>query len=285
MTANNESAIDAVHHARDELYDRAKLRWFAGIGTGLVIALLSIWAATSEVETTVVALGALTLLLSFCAFWLRESASRFFDASDKLRRGALYADSLGLPIREEDLLEIREDVSDAGLTSDFTEYYASSENIGPTRLNDNLKESSYFTWKLSAQIGAVLKGVSFLLLLLVAVLLYLASNQPDAIALRWLPAVAEVIALVLALFVAGDFASVSNKYADLSRSCERVFRRTARLARRDNFGERDVLLTSEDYSIALVQGPPIPSFLYRIRKDSLNQAYHKATSRVASKTS
>ena len=284
MTTKNKN-VNRLHTARDELFRRAKRRWFFSVILGAVIPILSIWSSLSKDNSTVITLGVVTLIFSIAAFFFRESAQKYSSSADKLRRSALYADSLGLPVREESLLEIDEDITSSGVSTDQNLYYASTTNIGPGRLNENLKESAYFTWKLGNLLSGILRGSSLLVLAVAIVLLYVVATYSETMATSWFPTFARVIALLLALVVAGDFASIGGRYSDLAVAAERVYRRAARMGRSGDFVERDVLLSSEDYSVALIQAAPIPEFVFRLRQDHLNIAYAEATNSDADKSS
>ena len=275
MTTVSEN-VDRLHNARDKMFKRTKRRWSTSVFLGALIPMLAIWSTVSKDDSTVITLGIVTLVFSIAAFFLRESAQKYSNAADKLRRSVMYADSLGLAIREESLLEIDEDIANSCLSGDPSLYYASTANIGPGRLNENLKESAYFTWKLGNLMGAIVKGISMLVLVAAIVLLYVAATYSESTETTWLPTLARVIALLLALIVAGDFASLGNRYSGLGIAAERVYRRTARMSRSNSFSERDVLLSSEEYSVAVVQAPPIPEFVFGWRRNRLNAAYARA---------
>jgi hypothetical protein len=118
----------------------------------------------------------------------------------------------------------------------------------------------------------VLFGFSLLIL---AFSLSLANFAKDA-SLNSIIATLKGIAVFLGFLVSGEVAILAKKYLDLMRAAERAYSACAVLRESATIDLEAVRAVTDDYGIACLQCPPIPSRLFLSYQDAINKAYGSA---------
>lgn len=259
---------------RNHLYRRVQYWWLISLAISvgvLALALLGLWFATRRL----IGLGGLFALLAPAAIaWAREAASLNFLRADKCRRVMLYGDGLGHPVSAEDLAQIRawalgSRIKDAGFVKP---YYSSTKPIGPQRLADIVAESAFFTEFLSGKMAGAL-WVSFVLVLVGAALALYAADFTSERAEHVVLLLAKSAAVLVSFLLAGDVLLLAKKYGDLRREAHHAFLRCAQLREEPGLSVDIVRTVVEDYGMALLQAPPILTFVYSLYRDELNRIY------------
>lgn len=269
---------------RNHLYDRAERLWWVtfciALGTQVNV-LIAVWEPN---KTFLTVAAILSLLASIAIVWLREHALTIMTKADKCRRLILYSDGLGRDISSSELAQIRAWTLGKELTSaPFVKpYYSSEKPVGPNRLADIMAESAFFTTNLAERMVIFLWVVLFVSALMIIGMLWAIGVLLADGAATGLPVVSAMMksaAVFMAFLISSDFAVLLKKYADLRVLTKEVFEQCARLRDDESLTESGILLIAEDYSIVLLQSPPIPLCLYKKYRDELNTAYRSSRAR------
>lgn len=271
--ARYETLDDLRHH----LYTQAQMLWEASLVLSVATVALAIVGIASRDALWVALTGVAALLIPVLVSWIREIATTQQLRGDKCRRLILVADGLGLQISPAELAEIRAWAvgSDLGVAPFTPPYFSSKQPAGPQRLADIAMESAFFTEHLARKLQFWL-WISFAVLigcaLLVLHLADLAANQSSA----GLAFAAKSIAVFIAFLISGDFALLAKKYGDLRSAAHDVYQRCAKLREDERATNDEVRNVVDDYGVAHVQCPPIPSWLYERHRDKLNAIYRES---------
>lgn len=266
---------------RNHLYNRAEKLWwitlYIALGTQAIV-LAAVWGPNKT-------FSAIAAILSFLApiaiVWLREHALTITTKADKCRRLILYSDGLGRHISSGDLAQVRAWALGWELTSaPFVKpYYASEKPVGPSRLADIMTESAFFTMNFAERMVFWLRIVLLVSAIMVMGMLWAISLILEEGGITGPPVVSAMFksaAFVLAFLMSSDFVLLHQKYGELRVLAKEVFDQCARLRDDKTMTESGILLISEDYSLALIQSPPIPLCLYVKYRDAMNIAYRSA---------
>jgi lysylphosphatidylglycerol synthetase-like protein (DUF2156 family) len=260
---------------RNYLYDKAEKLWWMSlciaIGT-LFLSLIAVWA-----DLTII--GFMAIASPIVITWLREIAADTTNKADKCRRIILYADGLGQEIPKHELANIYAwgmggTIEKAPFVSP---YYSSILNAGPNRLADIIAESSFFTYQLVDRLNFRFKFIFYLSIIMVVGILYTSdilvnnSNQENLLSIF-----SKSVAIVIAFLISGDFFLLMKKYSDFRTAAKETFDKCVKMRDTADLKEKDILQTVEDYNIAIIQSPPIPSRFYLKYKDELNKIYRES---------
>jgi len=204
------------------------------------------------------------------ALTLRMRGDAAHQLAERGRRHALIADALArsdAPDRASLLLCFGSYAKQhAGEYSDSA-YWHSDESPGPQRLRDHVQESAF--WSADLYWRAGLAALGFLLVPIVAatvgvfVILGLDEGQVAVTAAR--------IFTVLALLLIGlDLLTRALAWLSAARATKEVVSAFDRPTTDQLTGALSVYA---DYSVATATAPPIPEWVYKSRKDSLETAW------------
>lgn len=280
MNTEGVAELEDLALLRDWFYRRAEVRWqlslLLAVGT-LAVTTVGLWI---DAPLLVGCAGLIALLLPIGVAWLREAAADAQLRGDKCRRLVLEAQGLGRSVPTAEISEVR--AWSVGQALRPTEeqgapYFLVGDALrpGPQRLSDMVAESSFFTEFLADKLQGWLK-LSFAVCLLVAIaalfLLDLASAMDRAAILL----VAKSVAVFIAFLISGDFLLLAKKFADLRSAAHRAHQKFDRFRQQADTPVEEVLAAVQDYGVAVVQAPPIPSWLYSLYRDELNRVYSKS---------
>lgn len=265
------------------LYKKADKLWWITFLIAISVPLLSLLAIRLDKSTFLVITASVSAITPIAIIWIRHYAAVTYAKADKCRRLVLYADGLGRKITSGELASIRSLVLGKQLKkADFIPpYYLSTKLVGPNRLADVITESAFFTFQLSGKIVFFL-WIVFLLSLLIAFFLFLSSNllvpNDEFFRDNLLSTISKSAAIIVACFISGDFALLIKKYADLKSISKDVFNQSAKLRNDNSLSTSQIFFVVEDYNVALIQSPPIPTTVYSKFKDALNEIYRSSHS-------
>lgn len=223
-----------------------------------------------------VVLAIITLSIQVAVFVLRILADQHYGNGEQIRRLVMMEDGLGVAPTSLDIASIQERIS-GRLNKEAphtTPYYASQREKGDARLLETIEESGFFTsglarraWKCFAGIAAL--GV-FISISVIA-LLFLLPHSTTTIRIG-----ATFIVASMTFWAAGDFALIAYRFFNLCREVSEIISHCDRTLSANNTTQLHSEATSEfsRYNVALAQAAtPIPNWLYRRYRDTLNDAW------------
>lgn len=151
-----------------------------------------------------------------------------------------------------------------------SDFYATSRVPGPLRALDNLRESAWWTQQNSQWMGWVATWVVVLLCLAAVWSLLVAATVIG------FPTPLEVSGLLTAgisLVFAGNLIRLPFKYFKLSHDASECDRRASEMIQSGNPTDSEALRLLSDYQLARAMGPPIPDWVWRKRRDHLNEIW------------
>jgi uncharacterized membrane protein YbhN (UPF0104 family) len=250
-------------------------KWFVTSRLAHVITLLLTIPTLFVSEGIAYFLAFVPLASEVVAWLLRFFADRRHSLAEEGRRRALLADALNKADEQLALRDLRTKFSTRSekLAPRFEDanYYASAAPAGNERLRAHMQESAYWSrdlygvagrWTLAAAIG--------LFALVVAALLAVIGVGSDNTTLQ----VARIGVLFLSFLVFSDVLTQALAWLDASAKSDGVYRRLESGPLDDPAA---ALAVFSDYSVATATTPPIPSFIYRLRKEHIERGWASAS--------
>ncbi len=268
---------DTLADLRNFLYQRGEQKWITSLSISFGVLGLTITGLWLQ-STFLIGIGALASVVAPIAIaWLRESASLDLQRGDKCRRLILYADSLGHEVPASQMATVRAWALGGSISpAPFVRpYYVSRLVPGPQRLADNVTEAAFFTHALATKLQVGLWTAFGIAVIVAATSLILADLAKGIIGATGVAA-AKSIGVVLSFLISGDFALLAKKYGDLKNDARLVFEASSRLREDSRATIDDVSPVCEDYGVALLQSPPVPSWLYLRYQSELNRLYRES---------
>ena len=264
---------------RNHLYTLAERWWIASLSVTAATVMISVAALWFDAPRWVTIAGLLSVFAPVAVAWAREIASTNLLRADKCRRLILYADGLGHEISREELAQVRAWAMGSILeNAPFTRpYYSSEKAPGPQRLADIVTESAFFTEHLARKLEIGLWAAFGIALAAAFTILYMIDLQTDITGQLW-GMIAKSIATFIAFLISGDFLLLARKFSKLREEAHNAYQRCAHFRNKQDLSVDEVRVVVEDYGIALLQAPPIPSWLYLAYRDPLNHIYRKSHS-------
>lgn len=214
-------------------------------------------------------------LLALATLAVRAVSEHFGGAANDILRRLDLVDGLGRQVRPIDEADLIDDapapVRWLACRKKDEPYFASDTPQGARRLVENLRESAWWTKRLSRNM-ATLMGIVMLVLIAVGVLtLMMAINGLVGRAAltrssTWLSP--------LILFVIGvSPAQAGRKYAALHAKARRIQDRADDLLEGAEITEVDGLDLAAEYHLARQAAPVVPTLLYYLRRPQLNDLW------------
>jgi hypothetical protein len=208
------------------------------------------------------------------AWTYRLFADRRHSLAEEGRRRALLANGLGTSTGAFTLRDLRARFSKRAERTapnfEDPDYYASDVAPGSTRLQEAMQESAYWSRSLyagAAQAAGVAAG-ALLVLVIIALFIVIGTHSANASL-----AVARLGVLFLSFLVFSDIATQALAWHDAASKSHDVFQRLEAERLED---EATALAVFGDYSVATATTPPIPTFLYKLKHDRIERAWHAA---------
>jgi hypothetical protein len=266
---------------RNHLYQSAESWWNRSLCVSGITLFLTVTACWDTAPVLIMVAGAVSIVAPILIIWMREIASENQLRGDKCRRLILFADGMGADIPADEVAQIRGwglgyELQDAQFVHP---YYSSAKSPGPQRLADIIGESAFFTYHLTSKLSAWLWTVFLSTLILSGFILYLSDLMQGSSPGSFVP-VAKSVAVIIAFLIAGDFLLIAKKFTDLKNNSYETLTRCVSLRAAHEVNSDEVRTVAEDYSISLLQAPPIPGKLYLHYRDELNEIYRTSHRRV-----
>lgn len=254
-------------------FDRSKLNLNCALFCSLFVLVLSLLQVFRIIE-----IG--PLLVSFVIFGFQISSyilrnvflSTNYSLGEKIRRVYMLKDGLGINPSEGDLATIQYELeNELPRKVNISEvYYESKSKAGPQRLVENVRESSFFTFKLSNVAGTLFFGITILGVILSIVGYVLLVNEASSDSV--LP-ISRAFILGLTFWVCGDLLSLAIKYNKTFRSAENIFNKSSELLKHPELSEHDSLVLFGEYNCVMISANPIPNWIFRAKQSRLNKAW------------
>lgn len=159
-----------------------------------------------------------------------------------------------------------------------SEFYDTKVTIGPSRMIEMVRESAWWTSQNSSFCS---RAVAYCGGLLVVSSLYgtmiswiATTGEPNPTTLVSL--LTSVVSLVFAL----DIARLFFEYQALEREAEAAFSAAEALLERAELADCDALRPVLRYQVARALAPPIPDWVWRLRRDNLNSVWQAELART-----
>jgi hypothetical protein len=268
---------DIVPKTRNHLYHSAEIKWNWSLALAVLALIVAIVGAIAESKTLLAVSGAIAIFCSVVIAWLRETATGDQIKADKCRRLVLHSNTLAIPIPGDELADINSWSLGKKLEPAPFEgnYYHSPFPPGAKRLADATTESAYFTKYLCGQIQFWLWFAFGVAIIVAALGLYLSNLAADA-TVEGIFATLKGVAVFVGFLVSADVAILAKKFLDLTRAAEKAYATCAQLRDQDSPDIETVRAVCDEYGIACLQCPPVPSWLFLRHQASLNEAYQRA---------
>lgn len=253
--------------------------WFRwGLSVSFALYLIALVSSYSRAKWLAILLGIVSSAGQIAHFIFKSLSAGHFSLAEEIRRLAMLQDGLGVSPSKIQIAKLRERVGKSKtLEPDYLgPYYESLSPPGPRRLLEITEESAFFTSCLArttSKTFGVVAALGLGIVLFGFIVLVQIGLERTAI-----ESVAKAVVLSMAFWAVGDLASMALQFHSLSRSAEgAVDRCSFLLAQASTSGDQAQALVGE-YNCAVIQAPPIPSLIYKWRRDILNEAWRQRQS-------
>lgn len=258
---------------RNHLYNEAEKYWLSSMLIGFLVQVVAILALIINNHYFLVIAGAVTLFIPIVGKWLQEISNDKANSALKCRLAILYSDAFGEDIPAQISRDICAMVSGEKVKGApfIKPYYDSKIPHGTKRLAGIVSESAFWTYNLAKKMVVLIgiyTGCYFLLGLILAYFI-VQMNIESALLLVIFKSFIAYISFVLG----SESIILIKKYNELWHKSEQTYKETDRFSRRKKLSTVKIMQIVEEYNLLLINSPPIPSFIYKISKRTLNDAY------------
>ncbi len=254
------------------IYNEAKLFWSFSLFLKVLAAALGIVFVLSAFSGVMVPwILAIIAIVAECCHWRSEILK---GRAEQLTRRIEFFDGLGWTISNADLADLLTKISSrkrkALLSAVKENYFASSSSVGSKRALENLQESAWWSKDLAGIMLTVCAAVTVCATLGSLFSLGIAVTATKSIAT--LENASRIIAAVLSLIVSLGLVRIMSGYFVFSRRSEQIERVAAGLLN-ETVSELEVVKLLHDYQIARASAPLIPDWIWKFRRDTLNELW------------
>lgn len=246
-------------------FSAAKLLWTVIVLLQVVLLSCSL-AASSASGTRLLVLGGAVLVIPIASTLLRWRAQTYQDRGERLRRDYVWQDALGkAPDPAMSLATAAKATHLPKLDPDSVgQYFASQAPPGLRRLAENLAESAFYTWRISAltsyfcaalAVGGMLTAV---LTLWWAIQVGVPAAKPQPALHEAALRVARLFADLFGFLAAGIFAELWWSYRSLSKEADCAFQESVRIKKDEALDATSLFGIVSNYDTALAKTPPLP---------------------------
>lgn len=227
-------------------------------------------------------LGFVGFVAPFLNFALKDRSRFHYGHGERARRAQLLDDGLGRRPSDVEMLDLADNAAllpaldPTPLESEFT----SGLPKGAPRLAHITQEAAYYSKSLATFAARMYFGLTLAGLFVTVIGLWFLVQYP-VLQVRALTVTgqswAKAAATLLVFFVAGSFAEKWRSFDSLAKTAASTLDRCDAL-RKATPSELDVVLAIASYDAALGRAPAIPTFIYRLNRDRLHNAWKKLMS-------
>jgi hypothetical protein len=227
-------------------------------------------------------------LMQVASIILKSMAKNFHDLSREAQRRALLENSFGKSIEDFNVSELYSKVGEKLLKRaqiyDFEgDYYSSNSKTGYRRFKENIQESCFFSRNLinlekNRIIGKVTIMLSSLIIVTFLLLIGIFDNV-ETVEYQNFRYIVGGLSIIIFFVLNDDYESYTSCIA-----ASKLFKEVdSRLAKLESIEE--LFSSFGDYSVAALMSTPIPTTLYKKKKDLINDLWLQIrTNPVTSKT-
>jgi hypothetical protein len=260
-------------HISGSLSNLSKRWWTASISLQILIVLSNITMVLAS--NLVQPLFFLVAGLSICYVLTQWQSDRLKRVSDSVKRKFELLDGLGWKISAKETSDliaiIPEKIIEASKADNVNPYFESMSPPSPTRLLQNLEESSWWTkhladsmMKITAAICAAIFAVATATLILA---LQTVINQPLAVI------VAKIAVSIIVFVFSSGYFRMAFEYFRLSQEAEKIEDLVVKILIEKDVTEVTALKALHEYQIVRAGSPQLPTWIWSFRQIRLNRAW------------
>ena len=235
------------------------------------------------IDIVVVIVNQWVAFFAFTAALLTVLNSVFLWRSDRLRATAEtwlrkfeMDKSLGWEINAREIADLLaaapRSVKEAARTDEEYEYFASTRNVGPKKLLENLEES---TWWSKHQARRMSKYVgAFGIIALVIAFITLVISLQSALSASFSDSIAKIAISIIVFMFSGGYIKLAFDYNLFANQAHKIGEKAFQL-QEDEISEVEVIKLLHDYQIDRAGSPLIPSWLWKIVGKELNELWNE----------
>jgi len=278
MTEIDLNHPDVLHLVQRELNENAKFYWWIARICEAIVLVIGI--ATAIIEVSPILLFVFTSALTLAWFGSQWHSDNIKQKAQYYLRKYEYWNGFGWKPNEQELRDthiqlpenVRRKVSQGAPPGD---YFAASSVASPERAVENLEESSWWSKALAESAYRIFLAVSGLLLLsgiiilLVALQLETTSQAVDT----------KIVRVVISIFVfafSAAYLRTAIEYYHFSAFAARIEGEANRLLKQSNKpNDIQAITLLSHYHIERMASPLIPTFVWKMRRKTLNESWQK----------
>jgi hypothetical protein len=266
---NNEPTLRTISH---KYFDITK-RWWLGVWLCKLLVFLvgisGIFWPQANFQLTFVT--ATLILISEVCDW---TTSHYRSRAETLLRKLDLFDSFGWEIKPTEIADQFVGLSKkarAKLAENTGTYFASKEGPGTRRALENLRESAWWSKHLSGNMRVIIWVIATILIIVsVGVLIFSSSliNSTDQAV-----TISRIVISVLLLIVSLRLIPLALNYGSFSNKSKDIENYVCDALKVENSDEIQVVKAFNEYHLARAVAPLIPSWLWKLRRNSLNEVW------------
>lgn len=274
MADNDE--LQELRNLDRAFFDLAKVRYREAILIRLLIFIISLTSIIYNFMTTISLL--FVLILSGYSEFLIWRSNIWKSKADSLLGKLDFMDSLSWSISRSEISDLVVGTPDKiekklKIYNHFGDYFASVEPIGPKRAIENIQESAWWSKNLANQMMYVCIFITiFMFLTSVFLLIFSIYTIKDFDSLYNMARAS--ISTIMLIFSFG-FIPISIGYYNFSKNSSDIENRAEQIIERNNISEIDAIKIIHSYQMARVKSPLIPTCIWKLKRNKLNQVWEK----------
>jgi len=265
-------------HIQKELHDDAMYYWYVSRISEIMIFAISTFAIFTPLQTEILLFVTTTLAITvFLTQWRSEFIKQ--KAQYYLRKYE-YWDGLGLKPNEQELrdahIQLSQNLRTKILKKTSNEsYFASETQYSNKRMLENLEESSWWSKSLANTAYLFFLSISIAIMILGIITLIIALQINNSLDDFNEKITRVVVALFVLIFSAG-YLRTAMEYHYFSNAASKVENKVNKLLQEDiELEEIQATMLLNKYQIERVIAPIIPTMIWKMRKNILNQSWKK----------
>ena len=275
LSPSEAEIVERVFALSGKLQDVSKFRWGLSIAAGYVAILAFPFVAIITdfplwVGTLIAAASSV-----FGKFLRWRAGSLRLDAED-LHRTAEYSRGLGQTVDRKLLADLTAKYNRLNKRTpterpSLQYYYDIDEPPSQTTLLKMLRESSWWTEKLSSKMTRWIGWATAVVLAAVSFLVFSKPSTEHIID-------PKIYGLVFCVIFSLDIIYLFWRFRQLSEAAGKSYRQFHTLLNSSDVSDRDALIAAANYQFSRSSAPPLPTWLWKINRKSLNTIWKQTLS-------
>lgn len=253
--------------------DLSKRWWGYVVACQILVIVIGVMVTIFGILTQSGALLAAALTIGCTlAQWHSDRLRRL---SDTIKRKIEMLDGLGWPISGKEasdlLVAVPKALREKARTVEKAPYYASQEPPSARRVLANLEESAWWTKHLTASMVQLTTLICIVVFGIAAVTMIITlSSAPSQTTAEM---IARVSTSVIVFVFSGGYFRLAYEYNRHSRAAERIEDSVHDMLTKQDVTDIEAIKLLHDYQIARAGAPSIPTWLWRLRRQDLNEVW------------